>query len=87
MVWGSMRRARAAANKVVNEALVVENRSKVVLAEAEVPQAIAQAFREGNLGLMDYYNIKNIQADTEMRKGIAQPLPGAGSKAKDGKKS
>ena len=41
-----------------------------ILAEAEVPQAIAQAFREGNLGIMDYYNIKNIQADTSMRRTI-----------------
>jgi uncharacterized protein YqfA (UPF0365 family) len=67
------RRAAAAAHKVENEALVVENRAKVVLAEAEVPQAISQAFREGNLGIMDYYNIRNIQADTDMRLSIAGP--------------
>lgn len=65
------RRAAAAARVVENEALVVENRSKVVLAEAEVPKAISQAFREGNLGVMDYYNLKNIQADTQMRANIA----------------
>jgi uncharacterized protein YqfA (UPF0365 family) len=51
----------------------------VVLAEAEVPKAIAQAFREGNLGIMDYYNIKNVQADTDMRDAIA----GGGSGAQD----
>jgi len=39
--------------------------------EAEIPMAIAQAFREGNLGIMDYYNLRNIQADTNMRKTIA----------------
>ncbi len=52
-------------------ALVQENRAKVVLAEAEVPQAIAEAFREGNLGIMDYYKLRNIQADTEMRSSIS----------------
>jgi uncharacterized protein YqfA (UPF0365 family) len=65
------RRAAAAAHKVENEALVVNNRAQVVLAEAEVPKAISQAFREGNLGIMDYYNFKNIQADTQMRGSIA----------------
>jgi uncharacterized protein YqfA (UPF0365 family) len=74
------RRAKAAAAVVENEALVVENRSKVVLAEAEVPKALAQAFREGNLGVMDYYNMKNIQADTQMRASIAgQPEGGSGA--------
>ncbi len=53
-------------------ALVEENRAKVVLAEAEVPKAISQAFREGNLGIMDYYHLKNIQADTEMRTSISK---------------
>ena len=45
-------------------ARVEENRAKVVLAEAEVPLAIAQAFREGRLGVMDYYNLRNLQSDT-----------------------
>jgi len=45
-------------------------RARVVEAEAQVPLAIAQAFREGNLGIMDYYGIKNIQADTSMRESI-----------------
>lgn len=52
-------------------AKVEENRSKVVLAEAEVPQAIAQAFRDGHLGVIDYYNIRNLQSDTQMRNAIA----------------
>ena len=64
-------RAEAVAQEQVMRALVEENRAKVVLAEAEVPLAIAQAFREGKLGVMDYYNIRNIQSDTEMRNSIA----------------
>ncbi len=66
------RRAMAVAREQEMKALVVENRSKVVLAEAEVPRAISQAFREGNLGIMDYYHLKNIQADTEMRTTISK---------------
>jgi uncharacterized protein YqfA (UPF0365 family) len=54
-------------------AAVQENRAKVVLAEAEVPRAIADAFRSGNLGVMDYYRLKNIQADTTMRDSIGRP--------------
>jgi uncharacterized protein YqfA (UPF0365 family) len=64
-------RAEAVAQEQVMRALVEENRAKVVLAEAEVPLAISQAFREGKLGVMDYYNIRNIQSDTEMRNSIA----------------
>jgi uncharacterized protein YqfA (UPF0365 family) len=64
-------RAEAVAQEQVMRALVEENRAKVVLAEAEVPLAISQAFREGKLGVMDYYNLRNIQADTEMRNSIA----------------
>ena len=66
------RRAMAVAREQEMIALVSENRAKVVLAEAEVPKAISQAFREGNLGVMDYYNLKNIQADTGMRKSIGK---------------
>jgi uncharacterized protein YqfA (UPF0365 family) len=51
-------------------ALVQENRAKVVLAEAEIPLAMAEAFKKGNLGIMDYYRMKNIQADTDMRSSI-----------------
>jgi uncharacterized protein YqfA (UPF0365 family) len=43
-----------------------------VEAEAEVPRAMADAFRKGNMGIMDYYRMKNVQADTEMRDSIAQ---------------
>jgi uncharacterized protein YqfA (UPF0365 family) len=64
------RRAMAVAREQEMQALVAENRAKVVLAEAEIPRAIAQAFREGNLGIMDYYTLKNVQADTDMRKSI-----------------
>ena len=66
------RRAMAVAREQEMIALVAENRAKVVLAEAEIPKAISQAFREGNLGIMDYYHLKNIQADTEMRTSISK---------------
>lgn len=65
------RAAAARAREQMMKALVEENRAKVVLAEAEVPLAIAQAFRDGNLGVMDYYSLKNVQADTDMRHTIA----------------
>lgn len=65
------RRAAAVAREQEMSALVQENRAKVVLAEAEVPLAIAGAFRDGRIGVMDYYNLKNIQADTNMRANIA----------------
>ncbi len=64
------RRAAARAREQEMTALVEENRAKVVLAEAEIPKAIAGAFEKGNLGIMDYYRMKNIQADTEMRSSI-----------------
>ena len=66
------RRALAIANEQEMKALTQENRAKVVLAEAEVPLAMAQAFREGNLGILDYYRMKNIQADTGMRDSISK---------------
>jgi len=65
------RRAMAAAREQEMTALTQENRAKVVLAESEIPKAIAQAFREGNLGIMDYYRLKNIQSDTTMRSSIS----------------
>ena len=65
------RRAFAVAAEQEMIATVQENRAKVVLAEAEVPLAIADAFRKGNLGITDYYHLRNIQADTEMRSSIA----------------
>ena len=66
------RRAAAAAREQEMVALVAENRAKVVLAEAEIPKAMAEAFRSGNLGIMDYYRMKNIQADTSMRDSIGR---------------
>jgi uncharacterized protein YqfA (UPF0365 family) len=66
------RRAMAVAVEQENRARVEEMRAKVVEAEAEVPRAIAEAFRAGNLGVMDYYNLQNIQSDTDMRGHIAQ---------------
>jgi uncharacterized protein YqfA (UPF0365 family) len=70
------RRAMAVAHEQENIAKQAENRAQVVLAEAEVPRAIADAFRSGNLGVMDYYKLKNVQADTSMREAIARPTDG-----------
>jgi uncharacterized protein YqfA (UPF0365 family) len=66
------RRAAARAREQEMSALVRENRAKVVLAEADIPKAIAEAFSKGNLGVMDYYRMKNIQADTDMRQSIGE---------------
>jgi uncharacterized protein YqfA (UPF0365 family) len=65
------RRALAVALEQEMVARVQENRAAVVLAEAEVPKAISQALREGKLGVMDYYNLRNLQSDTMMRNSIA----------------
>jgi uncharacterized protein YqfA (UPF0365 family) len=65
------RRAAAIASEQENLASVQENRAKVVLAEAEVPLAISEAFRRGQLGINDYYSLRNLQADTDMRSSIA----------------
>src|SRR5712691_11325583 len=65
------RRALAVAQEQEMKAAVEENRAKVMLAEAEVPLALAHAFRSGHLGVMDYFNLKNLQSDTEMRNAIA----------------
>jgi len=65
------RRAYAVAKEQEMVAATQENRAKVVLAEAEVPEAIAGAFESKRLGLMDYYQLKNVQADTTMRAAIA----------------
>jgi uncharacterized protein YqfA (UPF0365 family) len=64
-------RALAVAREQEMMALVQENRAKVVLAEAAVPQAMADAFRSGRLGIMDYYQMQNVQSDTRMRDAIA----------------
>lgn len=66
------RRAMAVAKEQEMKAAVQEMKAKVVEAEAEVPKAMAQALREGKIGVMDYYNIKNILADTRMRESISE---------------
>ncbi len=65
------RRAMAVANEQEMKARVQENRAAVVLAEAEIPKAMAEAFRNGRLGIMDYYNMQNVMSDTRMRNSIA----------------
>ncbi len=65
------RRAMAVAAEQEMHARVIENRAKVVEAEAQIPLAMAEAFRNGNMGIMDYYNFKNIEADTKMRKSLS----------------
>jgi uncharacterized protein YqfA (UPF0365 family) len=67
------RRAMAVAAEQEMRAKVQEMQAKVVEAEAEVPLATAEAFRKGNLGVMDYYKIRNVVADTEMRENIGKP--------------
>jgi len=66
------RRAMAIAKEQEMSALVQERRAAVVEAEAEIPRAIADSFRSGHLGIMDYYRMKNIQADTQMREGLSK---------------
>ena len=75
------RRAMAVALEAEHKAEVEKNKALVVLAEAEVPKAMADAFRSGNMGIMDYYRMKNLVADTDMRQSIASDpdLPGANS--------
>jgi uncharacterized protein YqfA (UPF0365 family) len=63
--------AKAEERRAMAVALEQEMRARVVEAEAEVPRAMAEAFRQGNLGIMDYYRMKNLQADTTMREEIA----------------
>ena len=79
------RRAMAVAREQEMQALVSENRAKVVLAEAEVPMAIAEAFKNGRLGVMEYYNMRNLQADTSMRNNIASMTGGGGSENQPGR--
>jgi len=66
------RRAMAVASEQEMVAKAEEARANVIQAEAEIPKAIAEAFRTGNLGVMDYYKFENIQADTNMRTGISK---------------
>jgi len=79
------RRAMAVAAEQEFTAQVEENRAKVVLAEAEVPLAMAEALRSGNMGVMDLYRLKNIDSDTSMRRSISDgdanpPTSGGGEK-------
>jgi uncharacterized protein YqfA (UPF0365 family) len=67
------RRASAVALEQEMTAEVAKQRARVVEAESEVPRAMAEAFRSGNLGIFDYYRMKNIQSDTDMRESIAKP--------------
>ena len=66
------RRAIAVAQEQENKAEVQGMRARVIEAEAQIPLAMAEAFREGNLGVMDYYRLKNMKADTEMRESIGK---------------
>ena len=70
------RRAMAVAHEQEMRAKVQEQRAAVVQAEAQVPLAMAEAFRNGNLGIMDYARYRNISADTEMRQSLAGPVDG-----------
>ena len=65
------RRAMAVAQEQENTAAIEESRAKLVAAEAEVPAAMADSFRSGKLGILDYYKLRNVQADTDMRKSIS----------------
>ena len=74
------RRAMAVALEQEMKAKAQEARAKVIEAEAEVPMAMAEAFRNGNLGIMDYVKYKNIEADTAMRESLSKQTPGNKSK-------
>ena len=65
----------AAAQEQEMKALTQQMRAKVVEAEAEVPAALAEALRVGKLGVIDYYQLQNLQADTQMRENIGGPAP------------
>lgn len=77
------RRAMAVAEEQEMKAKAQEARAHVIEAEAEVPKAIAEAFRSGNLGVMDYMRYKNIDADTQMRDSIAKPQQPGQSKGRN----
>jgi uncharacterized protein YqfA (UPF0365 family) len=73
-----VRRAMAVAQEQEMQVKVMDNKAKVVEAEAQVPLAMADAFRSGHLGVMDYYKFRNIEADTAMRRSISDPKGGDG---------
>jgi uncharacterized protein YqfA (UPF0365 family) len=68
------RRAMAAALEQEMKARVVEMRAKVTEAEVQIPMAMAEAFRSGNMGIMDYYRLQNIKSDTDMRGSISHTV-------------
>jgi uncharacterized protein YqfA (UPF0365 family) len=74
------RRAMAIALEQEMKAKAQEARAKVIEAEAQVPIAMAEAFRNGNLGIMDYYRMENIKADTTMRDSLSKPQGGEDKK-------
>ena len=76
------RRAMAVAKEQENQAMIEESRAKLVEAEAEVPKAMSDAFQSGKLGIMDYYKLRNVQADTDMRKAISTGGTGDNSSSK-----
>ncbi len=80
------RRAMAVALEQEMRAKAQEARANLIQAEAMIPQAIAEAFRSGNLGIMDYYKFQNIQADTKMRDSISESPSGPGRPEKGGDK-
>ena len=65
------KRAAAVAEEQENQAKIQESKAQVMLAQAAVPHAMADAFRSGKLDILDYYKLRNIQADTDMRKSIS----------------
>jgi uncharacterized protein YqfA (UPF0365 family) len=79
------RRAMAVAVEQEMRAETQKAKAQVVQAEAEVPKALADAFRQGNLGVMDYYKMRNIQADTDMRDSIANPGNSGSGSTKPGR--
>jgi uncharacterized protein YqfA (UPF0365 family) len=80
------RRAMAVAKEQEMRAFTQEMQAKVVEAQAEVPHALASALQEGRLGVMDYYNMNNVLADTQMRETIAKAGPAAQAKPEETKK-
>ena len=81
------RRAMAVAIEQEMIAKAQEARAKVIEAETEIPLAMADAFRTGNLGIMDYYKMQNIKADTDMRESIAKPVAERKAKSDDHKET
>jgi len=62
----------AVAKEQENQAEIEKSRAKLVELQAEVPKAMAESFRSGKLGILDYYKLRNVQADTDMRSSIAE---------------